>query len=583
MSPTAFALFLLLLTILSLAAPRAARAQWAPCRADGTLLQPGDPGYNSDGSATLFGSSLTPNVSNTYPSPLDDWQSYPYSPQTPLPTPYLNVSCNSNNYYLDPSNGSRGIYNPGQYDRRESCWYTGTPVPLVVGSVSTTLDGAINAYFKYVGSGSPPDHADFLVTSSLSASVSPYSANYPASSQQASKLTGTATASLGQDTVTAAAPGQTSAQQTHHRLVRAQVSGGIATVTLSGSATATADNHFNPYVGWLMPSVIWNGPNTSVSAGASASAAARQDSREVTISSSIGQTYHKGNNNVPELNVRAGDGSITDDTVVPDPSTGTSVTYQAHRAGTWGSDSTYTWACSLTNYGSSGVFNSSSLFGNQTIPDFSGVYNNPPATAGKSDTVTLTLTDGSDGSVGSNTATVKFHNLTENWYLWNTGNLFWQGATADNVASPGYAFHNAGIAATWEYTDTVWAQAGAAFTSVAGNMLPNLYWAGLCAAASIAFSQTKPQQINQTVNFNDAWTDSNSTFNPQPIDNTADTMKLYQMVPELYIQYQPQFWRGDGYGVNGYTGGVSTAFDKYLRVDTAGDFTLVTSDPTGGH
>ncbi len=307
------------------------------------------------------------------------------------------------------------------------------------------------------------------------------------------------------------------------------------------------------------------------------------DSRGVTIGSSLGQTYSKGANNVPQSNVRASDGSITDDTVVPDPVAGTPVTYSPSYSGSWGNDSNYKWACSLTSYGSSGVFNSSSLFGNKTIPSFSGVYNSPPATAGKSDTVTLTLTDGSDGSTGSNTATVRFHDPTENWALWNTAPSYWEGATTDNVASPGYAAHNSGITATWEYTDTVWAQAASAFTSVGGNMMPNPYWAGLCAAASIAFSKVQPQQIQQTVNFNDAWGDSNSTFNPQPIDNSTDTMELYKMVPELYVQYQPQTWRADTYGASGYTGVAETTFAKFQRWDTAGDFTYVRTDPTGGH
>lgn len=114
-------------------------------------------------------------------------------------------------------------------------------------------------------------------------------------------------------------------------------------------------------------------------------------------------------------------------------------------------------------------------------------------------------------------------------------------------------------------------------------MMPNPYWAGLCAAASIAFSKTQPQQIQQTVNFNDAWGDSNSTFNPQPIDNSAATMEQYRMVPELYVQYQPQIWRADAYGANGYTGHAETTIAKYQRVNTAGDFTFVGTNPTGGH
>ncbi len=203
-------------------------------------------------------------------------------------------------------------------------------------------------------------------------------------------------------------------------------------------------------------------------------------------------------------------------------------------------------------------------------------------TAGNQEQIKITLTDAHDGAVAANTYNVDFHAPTENWILWNTLNPFWQGATADSVVSPGYALHNSGIAATWTYTDTFWAQAGAAFSAVGGNMVPNPYWAGFLAAASIGFSQVQPKQAQQTVNFNDAWTDSNSTRDPTPADSTASTMERYKMVPELYVQYQPQIWRGDAYAASGYTGGVQTAIDKFLRADTAGDFTLITSDPTGG-
>ena len=57
----------------------------------------------------------------------------------------------------------------------------------------------------------------------------------------------------------------------------------------------------------------------------------------------------------------------------------------------------------------SGTFNSTAWFGNKTVPSFSGVYDNPPASDGASDTITLKLTDGQDGATGTGKYTIRFH------------------------------------------------------------------------------------------------------------------------------------------------------------------------------
>jgi len=385
--------------------------------------------------------------------------------------------------------------------------------------------------------------------------------------------------------------------------------GSSGTLTVTGTVQAECDlsepKSGGGYPGGGYPGGGYPGSGGSGSLHGNAGCyfTAALDTRAVTISSSLGQTYHKGPQSdghgvaLPEADTPLWNGGGFATTVVPNEETPYVadnywtyvIDFHANPAGSWSADSPYHWQVSLGN--TSGMQHP--LDGTFDLP-YDPPYDIDPeyitmgqafgnVAPGMTESISIMLKDATDGATASNWYNITFHAPTENWHLWDKGNPFWQGATTDNVASPGFALHNSGITATWEYTDTFWAQAATAFTSVGGNMVPNAYWAGLCAAASIAFSQTQPKTLQQTVNFNDAWTDSNATFNPKPADSTPATMELYKMVPELYIQYQEQTWRGDAYAASGYTGGVQTAIDKYLRADTAGDFTLAASDPTGGH
>lgn len=433
--------------------PRPARAQWVPCKADGTLLPPSDPGFINDGGTFLVGSSPTPTSTPTgVYDKLTDWWLNAFGPSAAShkdsSLPGLSLDSFADNFASLPFSGSQVGYFAGNSGDLGDQWYSADTPPDITGGVKANSADTLTAHFRWAGSGPAPDHADFLLRTRVGATAS---VSYGRSAS--SGLSSSASATLGSDTAsaTASAPGDVHSQFVPGaHLKRVTASGGVVTVSLSGSVTTDASNSLPYEKWWTQDNRSWyyvGGGNgaTSANASGSASATAYPDSRDVAVSSSLEPTYSKGADGTPVPNARAGDGSITDDTVVPDPIAGASVTYQAHRAGTWGSDSSYKWACSLTSYGSSGVFNSSSLFGNKTIPDFSGVYNSPPATAGKSDTVTLTLTDGSDGSTGSNTATVRFHDPTENWALWNTAPSYWEGATTNNIPSPGFAFHNSGI------------------------------------------------------------------------------------------------------------------------------------------
>ena len=99
-------------------------------------------------------------------------------------------------------------------------------------------------------------------------------------------------------------------------------------------------------------------------------------------------TYYKGPGNTQVPNVRAADGSMTDDTVVSTNDGTTPATYYPNYSGTWSSDSDYEWSGAPEYIGSticSGVFNSSAPFGNITIPDYQAIYTNSGAADGTCD------------------------------------------------------------------------------------------------------------------------------------------------------------------------------------------------------
>lgn len=115
-----------------------------------------------------------------------------------------------------------------------------------------------------------------------------------------------------------------------------------------------------------------------------------------------------------------------------------------------------------------------------------------------------------------------------------------------------------------------------------GTGLVDPPWAGFIAAVGIAYSQVQPQDNPTGVAFNTAWNVPDSTGIPAGRDPSL--MDFYRMRPVLLIQYQPQFWRGDAYGTQGYTGGATEGFNKFTGgVRGAGDFEYTGSNiPPGG-
>lgn len=332
-----------------------------------------------------------------------------------------------------------------------------------------------------------------------------------------------------------------------------------------------------------------------------------QDSRALTISSKLGTTFHKSSTRfdsngvaLPDPDIPDSDGTVHANSVVPSASTsnmdeGTDqydILYHANVSGGWAANSTYHWHLSLA--GQPTQIQNSFPDGTFTLPgdpplDYRGEYDQYKAPAGAQEHAYIHLTDAQDGSDGTANYYVTFHALTENWQLWHTGDLFWQEANLDHcdgdndsTGTLAYAYHNTTVTGHFMYTD----EEGGVNTALidmfaVGTGLVDPPWAGFIAAVGIAYSQVQPQDNPTGVAFNTAWNVTDSTGIPAGRDPSL--MDFYRMRPILLVQYQPQFWRGDAYGTQGYTGGATESFNKFTGgVKGAGDFSPTTQPPPGG-
>lgn len=427
------------------------RMQTTPCDANGVIFNPQPyPGY--DGFFIMNG---TEHVTITHGYPADmmdaalaavpndgyqaDWlgAAYPLFLNA-LPAPDPTTLYQGLGYWAGISsaheaealnNYSNGSYIYSLYDANGS--HTG----LVNGSLTVDVTGHLVSYFKVVwfpsNSSNPapmPDHINLLLKTNVSADV----LIDPGTSRQSTGLWAQATASDGSPFAETAAAGvglndggtsmglSGTPLVTGYHVVRAGVDPvtHIATVYLDGTAHYTASNSV-PYGILSSPSnpygQVTNGP-TRAYAASGVSAGVQPDSRQVTISSNFDSptTYHSDPVHHHQIqNVRQPDGSMAAD--IPVPSIlGTPATYSPIISGNWGSNSTYSWQSSLPNsshqtLSETGIFNSTDLLGNKTIPGVAGIYYNPPVSDRNSDTITLTLKDGVDGATASNTYTVRFH------------------------------------------------------------------------------------------------------------------------------------------------------------------------------
>ena len=282
---------------------------WVPSYSDGTPIQRGNDGYNYDGTLALQGTGAQPTFGNTYPIPADaeSWWLSAYSPNSQYlgSGEYysygLSLASNANNDATDPWWGDwHGYYDP--------LYYTGDILtapqmpPDIVGSVFAHNADTLSGDFVWTGPGPVPPHVYFLLQTSVSASAS---VNYGTSGDTAG-LSATATAGLGQDSVTATAgdAGSSGPQSVSGRhLVRVVPAGNIATVSLGGTVSTDVYD--------LLPLSSWQdagdgtsyyyGPGagpTSASTGAYAGATAEVTSPHPINFHQDGPAIDDGNGNL---------------------------------------------------------------------------------------------------------------------------------------------------------------------------------------------------------------------------------------------------------------------------------------------
>ncbi len=364
----------------------------------------------------------------------------------------------------------------------------------------------------------------------------------------------------------------------------------------------------------------------------------QEDSRGLTISSSLGQTYHMSQTNfdsngfaLPDPDTPDSDGTVHANSIKPagtpwatsqDPAPfiiTEGITYHANVIGTWASGSSYQWHVdqaplggSVPGYGSAG-FGSDS--GTLTMPgdppyDYNATYETEydfghsiVAQVTGQEHAYIHLTDANDGADATANYYIQWHDPVENWRLWKTGDVedpevfspVWcEGDENGNLA---YAQFNSPISGHY---NTPNAKGGtgtglgemielvsAGLEAVEYKAIPG--WQIFLAAAKIGISDIEddPKQDVKTATFDtDAWHLSYSTGVPKDANGNPDDGKigLYSMRPLWVEQYQPQVYVGDGYGTDGYAGEQTEQFDRFVSgvciAENAGAFVLTPSNPS---
>lgn len=292
------------------------------------------------------------------------------------------------------------------------------------GSQTVDMNGKIIAYFKarWQGQGPQPaypNHLNFLVSTYLSASASVNygSTLYTSDLSALAKVTDgdpfneTAVASAG-DVSASATPGDLSGPSvvSGRHPVRAAVdpATGIAEVYLNATTHWDASNTI-PYSDGGNPPQV-NGP-ASASASSYISMGVQQDTRAVTITSTIDPTYHKDPaTSQPVQNQPAHDGTINADSVQLGDVPGAAITYSANLAGSWAAGSSYNWYSASTAHSGAGTF---------TLPNDPPIgldvpYGNNVNFANQ-EHINLTCVDAADGASGTGNYYVNWHNDFDDW------------------------------------------------------------------------------------------------------------------------------------------------------------------------
>ena len=248
-------------------------------------------------------------------------------------------------------------------------------------------------------------------------------------------MSASATGNLEADTVTATAGDAGSdspAPLTKNVLVHATPNGNLITLSRSAGVTVDTTNGL-PYATWVPGDHDFyysGGANgyTSANASAKITADANIDSqnREVTISSSLGQTNHKGgattDNGSPQVvpDVPDASGTVNANTLKPTSQSTfdgspTSIDYYAHPAGSWAANSSYHWNIAEGDGGTNPPDGTFTMPGDPPYSNGAGYYTG--SISGGPEHVYIHLTDAADGANGTANYYVNWHDPVEKWVV----------------------------------------------------------------------------------------------------------------------------------------------------------------------
>jgi len=238
----------------------------------------------------------------------------------------------------------------------------------------------------------------------------------------------------------------------------------------------------------------------------------------LTLSTSLGTTYHKGARLIPGGPAQqAPDGYNADvswNVTTVDPinlenaTTQFFIDYVANPGNSWSTGSSYSWSgtqSAVTEWTSSG--GQTGTFNPAAIPGLEVAYEQsviPSGSGTGADKITISATDKDTGAQEQGVAHVTLYPPTNNWSNYATGSDISRASS-------------------------------------------------LVALIGATALDLQPQLItNYSANFNQCWTDPYSTFNPPTTSTTP--LATYEMTPELIVHYTPNFYHGDSYGAQGYSG-----------------------------
>lgn len=374
-----------------------------------------------------MGGTESGKASTTYPLTHSyDTASTPYN-NAPVPSGIGFYGSGGNE--ARAGNGSDGFWYAQVYGTNTYATFNGTE--------TVDLNGKLVYYFKEVwqGSGAPtmpmPDHIDLRLTTKVEA----FAFVEYGSSGKTSGLSSSATASDGDpfnESVTASAstPDASALYQGAGgpHLVRASVSGGIATVYLNGTVHMDANNTV-PFgvLSYPMPSdpsYVWGEATNGSTQTASNSVVAGSvgpDSREASITCpTIEDSYYKGpyesqhgTDKYDHLRDPITGAIVTDSAVSPsvDESNGSATTWAANPM-MMGQASGFHQPVFRWSVSGAGAVNGWSTPNNPLSVQFP--ISSTSTSLNQQSTVRLDVTD-SDGATGANTFAVHWHYPYENW------------------------------------------------------------------------------------------------------------------------------------------------------------------------